>query len=262
MGEKSTRPTPLKPRKAASFGVGVVFVGLLCVLAAYLSLPAAIDLWDDTAWGYGYRFDFRVVDGRCVPIEHAPESSFGRSDGAVYSVENFGTPIFEAPPLLGWLWKPRLVGLDVATRHVIVWPERAGEPLPADLPDQLTVLVQAAIESRRDRDGVMDGRKLDLAHEMCLPVGVTPGSGRVQVPRPHLSVPVPRTRLTVVTLFMMLGVACVAAGGLTAAHAVRVSVRSSRRRRVGRCVHCGYPLNGLRKCPECGEEDSDTLHAP
>ena len=42
-----------------------------------------------------------------------------------------------------------------------------------------------------------------------------------------------------------------ATAGYGAAHAYR-RARASRRARRGRCTQCGYPVEQLAKCPECG----------
>lgn len=236
--------------KVFPLGACLTSVGLACIAIGFLLLPAGL-WWDESGWGYGYRFDFEVVDGMCIPIEHHGKP-LDRGVGAAYSVENFGTLIKESPPLLEWLWKPRNVGLDVHTRQSILWPGQAGEPLPPDLPEQLAALVEEAINSGRDDFGVMEGARLELARELCLPIRVTASSGGVRLPRPELSQPVPRTRLMIVTVLTMLGAVCFAIGGWLVTRSIWTGLQSFRRARIGHCPRCGYPLNDLQRCPECG----------
>lgn len=240
-------------RRTLALGSLAIFAGGVSIFVALGSLPPTLDLLQDQSrWGQGYRFSFQVVDGQCVPVEHTGKP-FERDVGAVYSVENFGAPISEGPPFLGWLWAPRIVGLAVETRQTIVWPEQAGEPLPLDLAEQLGVLVEAAIASGRDGFGDLDGLRDELAREMCLPVEVTASSGEVYIPRPMLSYPVPRARLAGVTASALLGVILIAVGALLVAQFILEPVRTSRRRREGRCYSCGYQMTDGSICPECGQ---------
>jgi hypothetical protein len=208
-------------------------------------------LQEQSRWGQGYRFDFQVVDSQCVPVEHAGKP-FERGVGAVYSVENFGTPISEGPPFLEWLWKPRFVGLAVQTRQTILWPEQAGEPLLPDMAAQLSILVEAAIASGRDSFSGLEGFRDGLAREMCLPIAVTPTSGEVHIPRPGLSHPVPKARLAGVTVSTLLGVTLIAFGASLVARSICKAVWTSRDARAALCPGCAYQMTDLSICPECG----------
>jgi hypothetical protein len=217
-------------------------------------------LKEQSRWGQGYRFDFKVVAGQCVAVDHLGKP-FERGDSAALSVENFGTPVREGPPFLGWLWKPRTVGLKVRTRQTIIWPEQAGGSFPEDLPAQLAAIVEAAIELQRDSFGTIEGFRLELARELCLPVGVTPTSGSVDIPRPQLSKPVPRLRLVGVTMLTGLGMIGTLIGAWFVISATRSINKSSRRRRNGQCEGCGYQLDSLVVCPECGRLRSQPASA-
>jgi hypothetical protein len=233
----------------------------MCIVAAYRTFPPTVDLLkEQSRWGQGYRFDFQVIDGRCVAVDHT-EKPFEWGDSAVFSVENFGTPVREGPPLLGWLWKPRTVGLEVRTRQTIIWPEQAGGSFPEDVPAQLAAIVEAAIELQRDSFGTIEGLRLQLARELCLPVGVTPTSGSVDIPRAQLSKPVPRLRLIGVRMLTGLGMVGTLIGAWFVASAIRSINKSSRRGRNGQCEGCGYHLESLVVCPECGRLRSQPLSA-
>lgn len=251
MGNEAVNPKNAVRQRTLGPGLIAVITGCSCIIAAYLAIPRPGPWLDQTTWGYGYRFDFAVVNGQCVP-HRSTDLSIERGDSAVYSVENFGTPIDGAPPLLGWLWKSRIVGLNVKTRQTIIWPEQAGELLPADFSAQMTVIVEAAINSRRDGFGTMEGSRLGLARELCLPVSVTATSGSIHLTRPELSQPAPRMRLTAVTVLTALGTIFILLGAWLAAKSVWVTVRSLRRGRIGHCEGCGYQMEELQVCPECG----------
>lgn len=242
---------PARSRTLAC-GVLAILSGAVCIITANIFFPPTVDFFEkQSRWGHGYRFDFEVVDGRCVLIEHTGKP-FEQGVGAVYSVGNFATPIFRGPPFLDWLWKPRFVGLNVQTRQTIVWPEQAGEPLPPDLSEQLGVLVEAAIASGHDSFWVLEGSREELAREMCLPVKVTATSGEVHIPRPGLSHPVPRARLAGVTISTLVGVTLFAIGASLIARFIYKAVRTSRNARVGLCPGCAYQMADLGICPECG----------